>query len=94
MNVLSEIVGDHKTLGSSRLYEDSLKIDELGSCIDLLQLFTRQLQSAFSQLSLCRRLGLELLLDYSGAISTISSESLSSLEVRVWLIVSNWLLHI
>jgi hypothetical protein len=94
MYVLSQIIGNHKALGSSRLHEDSLKVDQLWAGIDFLKLFTRKFKGTLSQLGLGRGLRLKLLFNDTWALVSLGTESFSCFEVGVGLIFTDRFLYI
>ena len=65
IDVLSEIVGHDETLGRRGFDENSLKIDLLRTSVDLLELFSSELNTAISNFGLRLRLSLPLSFDDS-----------------------------
>jgi hypothetical protein len=94
MDVLSQVVGNHKALSGRGLYEDSLKVNQLWTSIYFLKLLSTKFKCTLSQLCLGRGLRLELLLDDSRTLISLCAESFPCLEVRVWFIFTDGLLYI
>ena len=93
VNVLSQIVGNDEAFGRLRLDKHSLEIDLLWSGVDLLELFTGELDAAISHFRLRHRFCLPFSLD-DPVLVRFSSMSKTCQISLVRLVSIDWLLHV